>query len=45
MIPVRLQENRFREARDAYTRSLQLYPFNEESEADNKEYSIILANR
>ena len=36
---------RFKEARDAYTSSLMWCPFNEKDPADNKEYSIILANR
>ena len=39
------QENRFREARDAYTRALQLCPFNESDVLDNREFSILLANR
>ena len=40
-----VQENRFRDARDAYTKSLQVCPLDTADEANNKEYSIILANR
>jgi tetratricopeptide (TPR) repeat protein len=39
------KEGRGPEARDKYTQSLQCYPVNKDNIEDNKEYSIILANR
>ena len=39
------KENRMKEAREFYTKGLQIYPLNYDTPADNKDYSIILANR
>jgi len=39
------KENKFKEARDLYTKSLQHCPVNAENLGDNREFSIILANR
>ncbi len=39
------KENRLNEAREAYTKSMQIYPVNYDNICDNKEYSIIVANR
>jgi hypothetical protein len=39
------KENKMKEAREAYTKSLQLFPVDYDKPLENKDYAIILANR
>jgi len=39
------KDNKHKDARRMYTKSLQVFPFNHDKPAENKDFAIILANR